>query len=195
MDTKPNSAIGFGPVDQGSNCSNALKVPAGSFIPMDYYTTIAESYETLYKEEQLNKLQLIKDHLQLTGKELILDIGCGPCWSSALFNNVVGIDPAFGLLDKAKAVALGKAEQLPFKDNSFDIILCITAVHHFALDNAFEEMKRVAADDAAYIITVLKKSTEKWRIMEKIKEHFTITTVVEEEKDVIMFLSNPSSSV
>ena len=153
---------------------------------MDYYNQIAGSYEELHKEEQLNKLRIIKENLHLSGTEKILDIGSGPCWSTEFFEHVVGIDTAFGLLDKKKAVVNGEAERLPFKDCSFDIILCVTAVHHFDVERAFREMKRVAKPDAVYIITVLKARSS---IIPRIREYFTTCQMLEEDKDTILICS------
>ena len=160
---------------------------------MNYYNQIAASYEELHREEQLAKLRIIKENLKLEGNEKILDIGCGQCWSTEFFDNVVGIDPAFGLLDKRKSVVNGMAEQLPFLDHSFDIILCVTAVHHFDIERAISEMKRIAKNDAVYVITVLKKVVEKERIAGAIKASFRLKMAIEEDKDVILFLSNPTS--
>jgi len=153
---------------------------------MDYYNQIAGSYEELHKEEQLNKLRIIKENLHLSGTEKILDIGCGPCWSTQFFGNVVGIDTAFGLLDKKKAVVNGEAERLPFKDRTFDVLLCVTAIHHFDVERAFREMKRVAKPDAVYIITVLNARSS---IIPQIKEHFNVDRMLEEDKDAILICS------
>ena len=156
---------------------------------MDYYNQIAGSYEELHKEEQLNKLRIIKENLHLSGTEKILDVGCGPCWSTEFFNHVAGIDTAFGLLDNGKLVVNGEAERLPFKNASFDVVLCVTAVHHFDVERAFREMKRVAKPDAVYIITVLNARSS---IIPQIKEHFNVDRMIEEDKDTILFLSLPA---
>ena len=103
---------------------------------MNYYTEISSGYEELHKEEQLKKLRIIKDNLILSKNARILDVGCGPCWSAEFFENVVGVDPAFELLHRNKKVKTiqARAEALPFKDHCFDVVLCVTAVHHFDLE-------------------------------------------------------------
>jgi len=157
---------------------------------MNYYNQISKSYEYLHKKEQLNKLQIIKNNLKLDNNTLILDVGCGPCWSDEFFDNVIGVDPAFGLLSKGKSknVVQGSAEKLPFKDNTFDIIICVTAVHHFDLDKAFSEMKRISKKNAQLAITILKKSSKKDEIITKIRRMFDVDKIIEEDKDLIYFV-------
>jgi ubiquinone/menaquinone biosynthesis C-methylase UbiE len=163
----------------------------GSFFIMNYYNTIATSYEQLHREEQLNKLKIIKENLDLTEhlkNPTILDIGCGPCWSTEFFDNVIGIDSAEQLLDGNKDVLKASAEQLPFPDNCFDIILCVTAIHHFELSKAIPEMKRVAKRNAQFVITVLKKSAKAKFITTKLKRNFTVKKIIGNRIDFIFLL-------
>jgi ubiquinone/menaquinone biosynthesis C-methylase UbiE len=153
---------------------------------MTYYNTISDSYEELHRDEQIKKIKLIAQNLNKKPTDKILDVGCGPCWTTEFFQNVTGVDPAERLLDKTKNVIKAPAEKLPFKDHEFDIILCITAIHHFDLDKAIKEMIRVGKNQ--FIITVLKKSPKKQIIINKLKQHFTIEKETEEEKDLIYFL-------
>jgi ubiquinone/menaquinone biosynthesis C-methylase UbiE len=157
---------------------------------MTYYNQIADSYEELHKEEQIKKLQIIKSNITATKTTKILDIGSGSCWSAEFFDNVTCIDPSFNLLkESTNATRIqATAEALPFKDHSFDIILCVTAIHHFNLDKAIKEMKRVGKNQ--YIITTLKKAQNKQQILRKLKQNFTIEKEVEEEKDVILITTN-----
>ncbi len=153
---------------------------------MTYYNQIAHSYEQLHKEEQFAKLHLIKENLAAPAGAKILDVGCGPGWSAEFFDNVVGIDPAEGLLSKSGVV--GYAEQLPFRDHSFDIILCVTAVHHFELDKALAEMKRVAKKDAIIVITVLKKSVRYGTIVAELRKKFVADKELDAGQDTAFFL-------
>jgi SAM-dependent methyltransferase len=57
--------------------------------------------------------------------------------------NVVTVDPAPGMAADVVAVA----EDLPFADESFDVVACRVAAHHFAdVPGAVGEMARVAGD-------------------------------------------------
>jgi len=40
---------------------------------MNYYNSISRSYNKLHKEEQLSKIRLIKDNLEIKKKDFLLD--------------------------------------------------------------------------------------------------------------------------
>jgi SAM-dependent methyltransferase len=57
--------------------------------------------------------------------------------------NVVTVDPAPGM----QADVLGRAEDIPFADDSFDVVACRVAAHHFEdVPKALAEMARVSRD-------------------------------------------------
>ena len=151
---------------------------------MTYYQETAPGYEELHREEQLSKLRIICDNLDLSGTKKILDVGCGPLWSAEFFEAIVGIDPVF----TGKNVIHAWAEKIPFPDNSFDIILCITAIHHFQLKQAISEMQRVATNEALFVVTVLKKSPKSEFIEQTLQSAFDTQKVIEELHDRIYFL-------
>src|SRR3989344_5964841 len=146
-----------------------------------HYKETALGYEELHKEEQLAKLRIIADNILKPGK--VLDVGCGPLWSRQFFNDIIGIDPVF----EGKDIIKESAELIPFADGTFDTIICVTAVHHFKLDMAIAEMKRVAKADALFVITVLKKSPKRKKIEENLEHHFNVKKVVEQHHDIIYF--------
>ncbi|MDP6641934.1 MAG: class I SAM-dependent methyltransferase [Candidatus Nanoarchaeia archaeon] len=146
---------------------------------MKFYNEISESYDELYMEEQENKLKLIKNNLKLDG--LTLDIGCGTGLSKKFFN-VIGIDISFNLLKKGDICA--KAEFLPFKDKSFDNIICITSIHHFDLDKSIKEIKRVCK--SKIVISIMKKSKNFDKIKDRLHKEFNFKEI-NEEKDLILF--------
>ena len=150
------------------------------FIDQECYNSIAPSYNELHGEEQLKKLELIKPFLD---SDLILDVGCGTGIASP--EGSVGVDPSYELLKyNPNKFVVGHAEKLPFKNKSFDIITCMTAIHHFELDKALNEMKRVAKKKV--IISVLRKAKNFDKIVERIKEEFKVSKILLEEKDVIL---------
>lgn len=79
-----------------------------------------------------------------------LDLGCGHSPYSSYFPNRVGFDVKSG-----KDVDLvGDAHKLPFKDNQYDIILCIEALEHFINPQiAISEIKRVLKPKGKLILT------------------------------------------
>ena len=148
---------------------------------MNYYNKIANSYEELYKKEQVEKIKFIKKYCK--GK--ILDVGCGPFYTSKYFKSIIGIDPSTGLLklSKSKRVICATAESLPFKKNSFDTVISITAIQNFSnIKKAIQEMKRVSKNKI--IITIIKKSKK----IPYLKKTLKNSKMLEQEKDLIFIL-------
>lgn len=155
---------------------------------MTYYDQIALSYNELHGEEQLAKAKIVLQNLKISQNDSLLDVGCGTGLATELFPcKKTGIDPSAELLKSADfETVVGKAESLPFPDDSFDIVISLTAVHNF--DNprkGLEEMKRVSRRDI--VISVLKKSSKFADIEKCINELFKIRKRVEEAHDVIFF--------
>ena len=158
---------------------------------MNYYNSIAKGYDELHKEEQLNKLRIITKNLKIKKSDFLLDVGCGTAFSLEHFNcHKVGIDPAMGLLKQNKSrhnLIHAKAENLPFKDKSFDTVISITAIHNFdSVNKALKEIKRVVKNEI--IITILKKSKKLNTIEKKVKEQFRVKKTIKEKRDTILFL-------
>ncbi len=157
---------------------------------MRYYAQIAQGYEELHKEEQLGKLKLVLDRLPYQKTDKVLDVGCGTGLSSLLFScQKFGIDPTFELLQQAKnrmLVVQGMAEQLPFKDNSFDIVICLTALHNFTdPQRALLEMKRVGT--GRFAISILKRARAFDTLMKLVSQTFNVKEMLEDPKDIILF--------
>ncbi len=155
---------------------------------MTYYDQIAESYDELHGEEQLAKARIILQNLTISPDDSLLDVGCGTGIATELFPcKKTGIDPSADLLKSAKfKTIVGKAESLPFPDNSFDIVISLTAVHNFDDSRkGLEEMRRVSRRDM--VISVLKKSSKFAGIEKCINEIFKVIKNVEEAHDVIFF--------
>lgn len=158
---------------------------------MAYYDTISKGYNELHKEEQLKKLTIIKNNVKISKNTKILDIGCGTGISSEFNCFVVGIDQSIGLLkqnNKDKKL-LSIAEALPFKDNSFDYVISVTAIHDFKnIKKSIKEMKRVCQQN--FVFSILKMSKKFNSIKKLIEKNFNVEKVVEEEKDIIFFCRN-----
>ncbi|MGE3318563.1 MAG: class I SAM-dependent methyltransferase [Candidatus Berkiella sp.] len=108
-------------------------------------------------------IELMAKRWDLSSVRSVLDIGCGiGHWGFTLapfFNNdtqVQGIDPESAWVKKATQRAkekgvhqqfhyqIGKAEQIPFEDNSFDMVTCQTVLIHVSdINVALKEMIRV----------------------------------------------------
>ena len=99
-----------------------------------YYDKIAPSYNELHWNEQLHKLNVIKSYLdkneiKIDSNIKILDVGCGTGIAQDFFEknynaDTFGIDPSEGLLEHNNyQCMLGEAENMPFEDGEFDIVI------------------------------------------------------------------------
>jgi len=147
------------------------------------YNEIAKGYDRLHKEEQLEKLEVIKNYFKPKG--LMLDLGCGTGIAMEFFDvDSAGIDPSLELLKLGKGKRVcGYGEELPFKDDSFNSVICLTAVHHMDVDLVIREVKRVCKGDVCF--TVLKKSQKCKEITKKLVDAFGLR-IIEEKKDFIL---------
>jgi ubiquinone/menaquinone biosynthesis C-methylase UbiE len=155
-----------------------------------YYDKIAEGYEELHKNEQIQKIRLISDHLKIDKNDLLLDVGCGTGLTTRFWScRRIGLDPAIRLLKKTdkKGYVNAEAENIPFKDNVFDIVISVTAIQNFHnIKKGLEEIKRVGKN--RFALSFLKKSSKKENIRNLIEEIFDVKKVIEEEKDLIYFI-------
>jgi len=157
---------------------------------MRYYAQIAQGYEELHREEQLGKLRLVLERLPYQRTDRVLDVGCGTGLSSLLFNcKKFGIDLTFELLRQAKArlpVVQGVAEHLPFRDNVFDIVVCLTALHNFTDPlRALLEMRRVGT--GRFAISILKRAKDFDNLLKLVSQTFRVREILEDPKDFILF--------
>ena len=116
------------------------------------YDAIADEYdkryETAYGPDGI-ALTLL-DLVHRVSAKRVLEVGCGTGhWLRLLQDQVcvVGLDPSFGMLQKAAGskgdllLVCGISNHLPFSDHTFDILLCVNALHHFTLRTYRFKMK------------------------------------------------------
>lgn len=159
---------------------------------MSYYDKISQGYEELHKEEQLKKVELIKKHLKLNPNDKLLDVGCGTGLTTELWKcKRYGVDPAPKLLARARKkdeieYKLALAESIPYPNNFFDIVISITAIQNFQdVEKGLKEIKRVGK--GKFVLSFLKKSNKKEKIINEIHKLFKVNNVIEEDKDMIYF--------
>ena len=110
-----------------------------------YESDNAGVYETC-KEDYPEIIEILKER----EFDTLLDAGCGPAPLIALLaemypeKHFTGIDLTPAMIDKAKEKKLanadfvvGDCENLPFEDNSFDVIVCCESFHHYPDPQAF----------------------------------------------------------
>lgn len=113
------------------------------------------------KKLELKRLRYIIKFLNPITGDLILDVGCGSgkLSESIKSGRVIGIDISEYLLDKAKTrmeyLLKAEGETLPFKNGSFDKIVCSEVLEHVILpEKIIEEIQRVLKKDGVLIATI-----------------------------------------
>ncbi|MBI2133388.1 methyltransferase domain-containing protein [Candidatus Woesearchaeota archaeon] len=152
------------------------------------YNYICSSYDALHGKEQLAKLAIVRELLDVGKDDRILDVGCGTGLSHVLGCSVVGIDSSPGMIgvgQKRIDARIGYAESLPFDAKSFDHVICITAIHNFSdHEKAIDELARVARKKI--VVSILRKSSMFRAINESILNKLVVEKVVRDDNDDIL---------
>jgi len=136
------------------------------------YDLTAHIYDMQYAEEQTAKIRVALEGLRIEKHSLILDAGCG---TGLLFGYVadkaettVGLDISRKILLQAKKRAenfqninliLADADNMPLKENIFSHVFAVTLIQNMPKPaKTLNETRRVAKDDAAIVITGMKKA-------------------------------------
>lgn len=100
-----------------------------------------------------SRLRALIQALNPVQDKLILDLGCGKGRFARVISQdggrVVGIDPSESLIQTATKFSAvkflqGSASELPFADNTFDLVYAVEVIEHLpALQNSIQEMVRV----------------------------------------------------
>jgi ubiquinone/menaquinone biosynthesis C-methylase UbiE len=137
------------------------------------YNKVGPDYDNWYWFKQAKKLraELTKEVLEilereLKGKPKILDLCCGTGHLVGLLSQLgdyTGLDFAPRMISTCKErytnkdFIVGDAEQLPFKDKSFDCVVCFWSFHHIVYpDNVLDEIKRVLKPGGFLLIATFK---------------------------------------
>ena len=163
-----------------------------------YYDQLAPGYDRLHKEEQLRKLQVMLSWLktQRIPEGDCLDVGCGTGFNldllhASLHRSCIGIDPSKGMLAQYRGnqqVLQAAAEDLPFPDDSFSLLVSVTAAQNFTdIPSAFAEMRRVLRPGGILALSCLQRSNQLGLIAASIAENFVVEEVIEASQDLIFF--------
>jgi ubiquinone/menaquinone biosynthesis C-methylase UbiE len=121
------------------------------------YDAIANEYNQRYPSaQQWERGQALLDLARHHRASAILEAGSGTgYWLNLLGQvtpSVFGMDFSQGMLEQSRSrpaplkLARATAIQLPYKNNSFDLVYCVDAIHHFVdhhafIDEAFRVLK------------------------------------------------------
>lgn len=112
------------------------------------YDRIASSYNDRY---QVNRLPAVEralvEFVRKKQPRRILEVGCGTGrWLNSIgsmADGVFGLDLSYGMLTQARKenpnlnLVRGRAGVLPFVNQSFDLVFCVNALHHFSDQRGF----------------------------------------------------------
>lgn len=114
------------------------------------------------------------NYYKLKPGQKILDVGCGMAHLLYEFTQVlpglevIGIDISQYALEHAKAevrdsLQYGQAQNLPFEDNSFDLVISLGTLHNlkvFDLKQAVQEIERVSRQNSYIMVESFRNDEE-----------------------------------
>lgn len=120
-----------------------------------------------------------RDHYQLNENASVLDVGCGKGYMLHDFKElmpnltIAGIDVSEYAIENAIETVMpflrvGNSKELPYEDNSFDLVISINTVHNLPLEEckqALQEIQRVSRKDAFITMDAWRTEEERKRLM------------------------------
>lgn len=127
--------------------------PTSEKLVQDY---VSRFYQERYSGSGLYyHSQIVHKMLECNPGSKILDVGCGIGFVSSLRPDldIVGIDISDGMLERNPHRCLkAPAEEIPFKDNYFDVVLCRSLLHHLEDPGVgMSEMTRVLKPGGSFV--------------------------------------------
>jgi len=136
------------------------------------YDASAEFYDKRYKELQETKYKKLITPLvieKLKKAQLVLDIGAGTgllheyLEKRGIDATITGIDISHNMLkiaqEKGQENITGDADFLPFKKESFDVVVSFTTLQNLpSFELIFKEIKRVLKHEGLFIFSILRKN-------------------------------------
>jgi SAM-dependent methyltransferase len=119
-----------------------------TILPAVNYDVVAPEYDRRYERLRFDGVEAVLGRF-IGGSDAVdvAEVACGTghwlAWFGDRVRSVTGLDPAPGMLQRARSAAprarlvRGRAEQLPWAEQSFDRLCCINALHHFDDVDAF----------------------------------------------------------
>ena len=123
-------------------------------------------------------VKLFRDHYQLAPIAAVLDIGCAKGFMLHDFKElmpnlkIAGIDVSTYAIDHAietvkPLLRVGDAKELPYQDNSFDLVTAVNTVHNLPQEEcrrAIREIQRVSRAHAFLTVDAWRTEEERQRL-------------------------------
>lgn len=114
-------------------------------------------YHPVVRSFALPKIDIISNTVALRGNASVLEVGCGNGYFTVYLSqrwNTTGMDYSSKMLslNPHDKLVKGNVEQMPFEDNSFDMVVSTNLLHHLAdSGQAISEMKRVSRSYLTFV--------------------------------------------
>ncbi len=116
-----------------------------------------------------------QEHFGLTAESSVLDVGCGKGFMMHDMAELIpgitvkGIDISeyaieYAIEDMKPYVRVANAKELPFEDNSFDVVISVNTVHNLEKDEcrqALQEIERVSRGKSFITVDAYRNDEEK----------------------------------
>lgn len=167
---------------------------------MKKFDRVYKHYDNFIKLFNLNKMDEIKDILELKGEEIVLDIGGGTGKLAEYISDdcklIYVLDESKGMLTKVEAntrvvPVLGDGLNTNFDNNSMDIVILSDILHHIEdQQRLIEEIYRVLKKNGKLIILEFEKKHLKTKILRAFEFTLFGKLYFRTSKDVINLISD-----
>jgi glycosyltransferase involved in cell wall biosynthesis len=121
-----------------------------------HYNQISTVYERKKRETYL---RILRDSIRGYKPKRVIDLGCGSGLAlSWLEGERIGVDLSQELLQNAHEgpdYIVADLETTPFKDQSFDLAICLDVAEHLPSLQVVEEAHRILTDDGAFQLSTV----------------------------------------
>ena len=136
-------------------------------------------YEWVMNKHDKDKAKLVKRYMKIGPETRILDVGCAKGFMLYEFQKLMpdlhleGLDISEYALRTAQpevksCLHLGNAKELPYEDDSFDLVLSISTIHNLAFDECSQsllEIQRVSRGDSFIYVDAWRNDDERQRFL------------------------------